>query len=53
MIKSIEEIKNNYHLFIDKTNKDSVVLIDASKLGTTIKVDKNQKTVLSAEEEKK
>lgn len=53
MIKSIEEIKNNYHLFIDKTNKDSVVLIDASKLGTTIKVDKNQKTVLSDEEENK
>lgn len=40
-------------LFIDKTNKDSVVLMDASKLGTTIKVDKNQKTVLSAEEENK
>ncbi len=40
-------------LFIDKSNKDSVVLMDASKLGTTIKVDKNQKTVLSDEEENK
>lgn len=40
-------------LFIDKTNKDSVVLMDASKLGTTIKVDKNQKTVLNEEEENK
>jgi len=40
-------------LFIDKSNKDSVVLMDASKLGATIKVDKNQKTVLSEEEENK
>lgn len=40
-------------LFIDKSNKDYVVLMDASKLGTTIKVDKNQKTVLSEEEENK
>ena len=38
-------------LFIDKTNNDSVVLIDASKLGETIKDGKNQKTVLTAEEE--
>lgn len=41
-------------LFIDKSNKDDkVVLIDASKLGTTEKVDKNQRTVLSADDEDK
>ena len=38
-------------LFLDKQNQGDVVLIDASKLGTTIKEDKNQKTVLSHEEE--
>lgn len=39
-------------LFLDKENKDDVVLIDASNLGTKVKVDdKNQKTVLSLEEE--
>lgn len=39
-------------LFLDKENKEEVVLVDASNLGTKIKVDdKNQKTVLSAEEE--
>lgn len=38
-------------LFIDKTNKDKVILIDASNLGTVVKEDKNQKTVLSHEEE--
>lgn len=38
-------------LFIDKTNKDGdVLLMDASKLGTKVKVGKNQKTVLSDEE---
>ena len=40
-------------VFIDKANSDKVVLIDASKLGTTIKDGKNQKTVLSKEEEQK
>jgi len=40
-------------LFLDKQNKGDVVLIDASKLGTTIKEGKNQKTVLSLEEEDK
>jgi type I restriction enzyme M protein len=40
-------------LFLDKQNKGDVVLIDASKLGTTVKEGKNQKTVLSAEEEQK
>lgn len=40
-------------IFLDKQNQDEVVLIDASKLGTTIKEDKNQKTVLSYEEEDK
>ena len=38
-------------LFIDKTNQDGeVLLMDASNLGTKIKVGKNQKTVLSDEE---
>ncbi len=40
-------------IFIDKENKGEVVLIDASNLGTTIKEGKNQKTVLSPEEEDK
>ena len=40
-------------LFLDKTNKEKVVLIDASNLGTKIKDGKNQKTVLSVEEEDK
>jgi type I restriction enzyme M protein len=38
-------------MFIDKTNKEDVVLIDASNLGTTVKEGKNQKTVLSYGEE--
>ncbi|MGE4348682.1 MAG: class I SAM-dependent DNA methyltransferase [Candidatus Berkiella sp.] len=38
-------------IFIDKTNKEDVVLIDASNLGETIKDGKNQKTVLSHAEE--
>lgn len=38
-------------LFIDKSNKDKVVLIDASNLGTKIKDGKNQKTVLSDDDE--
>lgn len=38
-------------LFIDKNNKEDVVLIDASNLGTTVKEGKNQKTVLSEAEE--
>ena len=38
-------------LFIDKTNSDGeVLLMDASKLGEKVKIDKNQKTVLSQEE---
>ena len=43
-------------LFIDKANNQDnsdVILIDASKLGTKVKDDKNQKTVLSNEETKK
>lgn len=41
-------------LFIDKENKEDVVLLDASGLGTKVKVDdKNQKTVLSPEEEER
>jgi type I restriction enzyme M protein len=39
-------------LFLDKANtKGDIVLMDASKLGTTIKDGKNQKTVLSVTEE--
>ena len=38
-------------LFIDKANKEEVVLIDASNLGEKIKEGKNQKTVLSRAEE--
>ena len=38
-------------LFIDATNKDKVILIDASNLGSKIKEGKNQKTVLSETEE--
>lgn len=40
-------------LFIDDSNKDKVVLIDASNLGEKVKDGKNQKTVLTAEEEQK
>ncbi|MFZ1292074.1 MAG: class I SAM-dependent DNA methyltransferase, partial [Melioribacteraceae bacterium] len=40
-------------LFLDKTNKESVMLIDASNLGETIKDGKNQKTVLTSSEEEK
>ena len=40
-------------LFLDKNNKEDVVLIDASNLGTKVKDGKNQKTVLSEEEEDK
>jgi type I restriction enzyme M protein len=38
-------------VFIDKNNKGDVVLIDASNLGETIKEGKNQKTVLTNDEE--
>lgn len=40
-------------LFIDRNNKDSVVLLDASNLGTKVKDGKNQKTILSESEEDK
>ena len=40
-------------LFLDRNNKEDVVLIDASNLGTKVKDGKNQKTVLSVEEEDK
>ena len=41
-------------LFIDKENtQGNVVLTDASKLGSTVKDGKNQKTLLSSEEEQK
>ncbi|CRN05521.1 Type I restriction enzyme EcoKI M protein [Pseudomonas sp. URMO17WK12:I11] len=38
-------------LFIDADNKEDVVLIDASNLGTKVKDGKNQKTLLSEVEE--
>ena len=38
-------------LFIDDANKNGVVLIDASSLGTKVKDGKNQKTLLSEAEE--
>ena len=38
-------------LFIDAANKADVVLVDASGLGTKVKDGKNQKTLLSTEEE--
>lgn len=39
-------------LFLDKANtKGDIVLMDASKLGTTVKDGKNQKTLLSHDEE--
>jgi len=38
-------------LFLDASNKGDVILVDASKLGTKVKEGKNQKTVLSTEEE--
>ena len=38
-------------LFIDAANKGDVILIDASKLGEKIKEGKNQKTLLSHEDE--
>ncbi len=38
-------------LFLDKENKEDVVLVDASNLGTKVKEGKNQKTVLSEAEE--
>ena len=40
-------------LFLDKANtKGDIVLLDASKLGTTVKEGKSQKTVLSEEDER-
>ncbi len=38
-------------LFLDKTNKEEVVLVDASNLGTKVKEGKNQRTLLSTEDE--
>jgi type I restriction enzyme M protein len=40
-------------LFIDKANKDKVILVDASKLGEKVKEGKNQKTLLSSDEEQR
>lgn len=38
-------------LFIDKANKEDIVLVDASNLGEKVKEGKNQKTLLSATDE--
>jgi len=38
-------------LFLDRSNTEDVVLVDASNLGTKVKEGKNQKTVLSEDEE--
>ncbi len=38
-------------LFVDRSNRESVVLIDASGLGTKVKDGKNQKTLLAEAEE--
>ncbi|WP_298898216.1 class I SAM-dependent DNA methyltransferase [uncultured Psychroserpens sp.] len=38
-------------VFLDAANKDEVVLLDASNLGETVKEGKNQKTVLTKDEE--
>ena len=40
-------------VFLDKENKEDVVLIDALISGETVKEGKNQKTVLTFEEEEK
>ncbi len=40
-------------IFIDKTNTGKVVLVDASKLGKKVKDGKNQKTLLSIDDEAK
>lgn len=40
-------------LFIDASNKEKVVLIDASNIGEKVKDGKNQKTVLTEEEEQR
>ncbi len=40
-------------IFMDKNNTENVVLIDASKLGETVKDGKNQKTVLTPDEEQR
>jgi type I restriction enzyme M protein len=41
-------------LFLDKANtKGDIVLMDASKLGTSVKEGKNQKTLLSSDEEQR
>lgn len=40
-------------IFIDKDNKDNVILVDASGLGTKVKDGKNKRTVLNHKEEQK
>ena len=56
MLKGVVSMPSNITnvsvLFIDRTNADGkVLLMDASKLGEKVKEGKNQKTVLSEEEE--
>ena len=38
-------------LFIDKSNKEDIILIDASNLGQKVKEGRNQKTILTNDEE--
>jgi type I restriction enzyme M protein len=40
-------------VFIDRSNQDEVILVDASKLGQKVKDGKNQKTLLSENEEER
>lgn len=40
-------------IFIDKTNQDKVILIDATNLGQKVKDGKNQKTFLESKEEER
>jgi len=40
-------------IFIDKQNKGDITLVDASKLGEKVKEGKNQKTLLSVDDERK
>ena len=51
MERTIKTGTNVSILFIDRTNKEKVVLIDASRLGEKVKDGKNQKTLLSSSDE--
>ena len=51
--RNIYELIFKGYFFIDKENKDDVILIDASNLGKKVKDGKNQKTLLSKIDEQK